>query len=245
LKLKPAENERDAMSDVIIVAGIVVVVLLLSSPFIVFAILRARKRSAEIKRMSTRMGLSFTEFPNRQILDALGQSFELFHRGLTEEFRDYLEGIADSHHLVVFGYSYGVQSYNEDLGGSKSTRTVHQNVAIIELQGKKLPQFQLGQEGLGKKIKGLVGMKDIEISHDEEFSRRFWLTGADSAAIESLFTPEVTGYFRGQQLTKAGIECDGSRILYYKVGRIEPAELQGFLDDAGEVARLFEKQEEY
>lgn len=192
-----------------------------------------------MKKMASRLGLSFTEKPDRRMLDSLGQSFELFNKGDRRgEFRNFLEGIVDGHHAIVFDYGYVIDAVD-------TNKSINHTAAIIELKAEELPRFQLGQEDLGKKIKGLVGIHDIKIGHDEEFSRRFWLTGTDSPAIEALFVPEVTGYFRSADMKKAAIESDGGRILYYQVGRVAPEKLQAFLNRTGEVAQLFEKPAEY
>ncbi|MHB0914945.1 MAG: hypothetical protein ACYC4M_04575 [Thermoleophilia bacterium] len=215
---------------------ITAVIILFIAVLIPILVMRMRKRSAAIKNMASRMGFSFTQNPDRKMLDALAQSFELFNKGSHGEFRNFLEGSADGRHVSLFDYSYSTIS---DSYETSTTKTYVHTAAVIDLKGKELPRFQLGHEGLRKKIKGLVGTRDIKIGHDEEFSRRFWLTGADNAAIEAIFNPEITSYFRREADKNTAVESDGSRILYYQVGRVDPKGLQDFLNRTEEMARLF------
>lgn len=193
------------------------------------------KRSAHLQKMAAGLGFSFNKRPDRSLIDALADSFLLFNLGdRSGEFRNLMEGEIDGHRAVIFDYGYAREIGDE-------IKNVNHTVAMMD-SDHHMPAFVLRHEGLGDKFRCLVRAHDIELAHDPDFSRNCWLAGPEPEEIKRFFDPDTTRRFRDRdRLRGKAIESDGSRLLFYHVGHVSPEELCDFVEQSGEMARLFDR----
>lgn len=64
------------------------------------------------------------------------------------------------------------------------------------LPGASMPRFKLRPEGFFDSVAGLVGVRDIDLGHDPEFSILYHLSGEDGRSVSELFSPTLTRSLR-------------------------------------------------
>jgi hypothetical protein len=81
-----------------------------------------------------------------------------------------------------------------------------------------IPKFTLDREGFFEKVSVFAGFKDIPIKNHSDFSKRFYLRGEDSFAIQKFFTYKLVLFFESNPYYH--IESNGESILIYSKERI-------------------------
>jgi len=76
-----------------------------------------------------------------------------------------------------------------------------------------IPGFTLDQEGFLEKVSAFAGFKDIPIENHSDFSRRFYLRGKDSVAIQNFFTDNLVLFFESNPYYH--VESNGTSVLVY------------------------------
>ncbi|MGB5498187.1 MAG: SulP family inorganic anion transporter [Maribacter sp.] len=83
---------------------------------------------------------------------------------------------------------------------------------------RDIPVFTLDKEGLLDFKYGLAGFKDIAIDHHPDFNKRFFLSGENIDAIQSLFNDELILFLESHPYYH--IESNGSSLLILKKERL-------------------------
>ncbi|WP_044401153.1 SulP family inorganic anion transporter [Lacinutrix sp. Hel_I_90] len=78
---------------------------------------------------------------------------------------------------------------------------------------KDIPEFTLDREGFLEKVYAFAGFKDIPIENHSDFSRRFYLLGEDTQAIQTFFTDEITHFFESNPYYH--VESNGNDLLIF------------------------------
>ena len=81
-----------------------------------------------------------------------------------------------------------------------------------------IPGFTLDQEGFLEKVSAFAGFKDIAIENHSDFSRRFYLRGKDSVAIQNFFTDNLVLFFESNPYYH--VESNGTSVLVYSKERV-------------------------
>jgi len=81
-----------------------------------------------------------------------------------------------------------------------------------------IPGFTLDQEGFLEKVSAFAGFKDIAIENHSDFSKRFYLRGEDSVAIQSFFTDNLVLFFESNPYYH--VESNGTSVLVYSKERV-------------------------
>jgi MFS superfamily sulfate permease-like transporter len=81
-----------------------------------------------------------------------------------------------------------------------------------------IPGFTLDQEGFLEKVSAFAGFKDIPIENHSDFSKRFYLRGEDSVAIQSFFTDNLVLFFESNPYYH--VESNGTSVLVYSKERV-------------------------
>ena len=81
-----------------------------------------------------------------------------------------------------------------------------------------IPGFTLDQEGFLEKVSVFAGFKDIAIKNHSDFSKRFYLRGEDSVAIQRFFTDNLVLFFESNPYYH--VESNGTSVLVYSKERI-------------------------
>ena len=83
---------------------------------------------------------------------------------------------------------------------------------------RELPVFSIYREGLLEIIYHYAGFTDIKIENHPSFSKKFYIKGENSEAIQKLITPEIAEYL----LSNANfhIESNGEALLIFTKERL-------------------------
>ncbi|MGB5818784.1 MAG: SulP family inorganic anion transporter [Saonia sp.] len=102
-------------------------------------------------------------------------------------------------------------------GAFIAREVVKTTVMHIQLN-HEIPIFTLDKEGLLELLYHLAGFKDIHIPNHSDFNRRFYLSGENKYAIQSLFTDEMILFLESNPYYH--VESNGSSLLILKKERL-------------------------
>jgi hypothetical protein len=167
-------------------------------------------RTAGYQAIAEHLCLSFIQEDLDKSLLNQHRTFKLFQRGMAKKVKFIIYG------NTLPGESFQTFEYQYTISTGKSSSTIHQNVFSVSL-AQPLPSFVLRPEGLFEKIGKWFGLKDINFDQYPEFSNQYLLKATREDAIKSLFNDQILGFLNYE--LGWWIECDGTRIIYYKNGK--------------------------
>ena len=135
-------------------------------------------------------------------------SFKHFSTKQIERIYNRLFNTENTFKLFDINYSEGEFIAKEDV----RTTMLHIKLNTI------IPGFTLDQEGFLEKVSVFAGFKDIAIENHSDFSKRFYLRGEDSVAIQSFFTDNLVLFFESNPYYH--VESNGTSVLVYSKERI-------------------------
>jgi hypothetical protein len=191
-----------------------------------------RKRRAALEQFGMEMGFMFSEKPDDALAARLAEiHFNIARLESAARYSNVLLGSAAGGEAIIADRSVG-------RGESNSTAT------IFAFSFKTpLPQFQIYPENALWHLVEKLGYSDIDIDGAPNFSRRFFLHGADEAAVRELFKPEVTQVF--EQLESKNslyINASGSWLVLTRQGRpIRPEQYREILQQAEPIVTAFRR----
>lgn len=199
----------------------------------ILSYMKEKKRREELKKVSALLGFSFTPRPEEDITASF-INLKMFQKGHSRKAYNVLRGKWGSNHWMIFDYKYTT-------GGGKSSSTHTQTIACSMLGNVSLPAFNMGPESIFHRIGDKLGFHDIDFSSHHEFSKKYLLKGNNEEAVRKLFASWILDYFQNRDRI-VSIEADGDRILFYNHGkRINPGNLQSFIEEADQALRMFKK----
>lgn len=167
-------------------------------------------RAPGYQAIAEKLSLPFVAEDKDKSLLNQHKTFKLFQRGISNKIKFILYGNTPlSESFQAFEYQYTIST-------GKSSATIHQNVFSVTLS-MPLPSFILRPEGLFQKIGKWFGLKDINFEQYPEFSDHYLLKAIREEAIRTLFNDQILGFLNYE--LGWWIECNGSRIIYYKNGK--------------------------
>lgn len=191
--------------------------------------LAARRRQRLLSEFAPSIGMDFTPGDNVVVASRLGR-LPLFDQGRARTSSNVLRGTSHGRAVTVFDYHYRT-------GAGKHTHHHRQTVAHVRSEGADLPRLWMRPQGMLDKLASLVGMRDIDFTDDEEFSKRWFLKSDDEEAVRRLFTPRVRGQITADR--SIHVEAAGQDVVVYRAGkRADPGEIQALLEDAFRVTEL-------
>lgn len=120
-------------------------------------------------------------------------------------------------HLIDESEKNSVLDVEFTEGAFIAKQVVKLTVMHIELD-HKIPIFTLDKEGLLKFLYSEEGFRDIPIKSHPDFNRRFYLSGDNKQAIQSLFTDEIILFLESNPYYH--IESNGHALLVFKKERL-------------------------
>lgn len=188
-----------------------------------------KKRIRALEDVAMRNGFSFNKKMDQ---DVRLENFKIFNKGNSKKRSNLMQGTRSGIKWTIFEYKFTT-------GGGKNSSTEKQTVAIAELKNTQLPNFCLGKKNIFHKIGSKFGYKYIDFENNPLFSNNYLLRGEDETAIRKIFNSNILTYLE-QKLTKATIEAEGNKLVYYiPRKRIKPDQFLTFLDDAEKIVRMF------
>ncbi|MFH1589619.1 MAG: hypothetical protein ABIB43_03585 [archaeon] len=192
-----------------------------------------KKRREALRVESVKIGFSFDEKGSGEFLAEM-KTFNSFHKGYNHRIRNVLKGRRGGLNMSIFDYKYTT-------GGGDSSQRYHQTVIKVDMDSP-IPDFYLTKELFFQKINKLFGDKDINFEESPEFSKKFFLSGANEPAVRKLFSPQVRSFFQGLD-SKIIVEAKNNKLIIFKTFKIvKPLELNQFINDYSVIINVFKKE---
>jgi carbonic anhydrase len=134
--------------------------------------------------------------------------FKYFSTKQIERIYNRLFNTENTFKLFDINYSEGEFIAKEDV----RTTMLHIKLNTV------IPGFTLDQEGFLEKVSAFAGFKDIAIENHSDFSRRFYLRGKDTVAIQNFFTDNLVLFFESNPYYH--VESNGASVLVYSKERV-------------------------
>jgi len=218
-------SNGDSGVGLLLLGGFVVVIVGIA----VGGKLAARRRERLLAEFAPSIGMDFTPGSDGVVASRLGR-LPLFDQGRARTSMNVLRGTSHGRAVAVFDYHYKT-------GSGKHTRHHRQTVAHVRSEGSDLPRFWMRPQGMLDKLASLVGMRDIDFTDDEGFSKRWYLKSNDEEAVRRLFTPRVRDQITADR--SIHVEAAGQDVVVYRAGRrADPDEIQALLEDAFRVTEV-------
>ncbi len=167
-----------------------------------------RKRREGMARLGMETGFAFCEKPDSELANELASIQLSAQFGSTARFSNVLRGSRSGCDVAIADRTVGT-------GKNQSTSTMF----AFKLSSP-LPGFTLCHENVFWRVADKVGYTDIDFENAPEFSRRFFLHGADQAAIRAIFTPDVIQAFEQLSLEpNLHAASSGNWLAFYRPGR--------------------------
>jgi hypothetical protein len=215
---------------------LVVIFAMVGVVIVVAAQRQEKERREKVERLARRLGFSYRQ--EGEPLLRLGlPDFQLFSRGRSRRHRSLLQGDRLGASVVISDYQYVT-------GSGRSQSTHRQTVLILESERQRLPAFRLRPEHLGDRLAAKLGFQDIDIPGQPLFSERFRLQGDDEEAIRACFDVAVIDFL----IRHSGFHIEGqggTLLLYRPRRRLPPEEIEAFLEQGLELARLLARTREW
>lgn len=202
----------------VVIAAVVVVGLLLF-----FQYQAHKKKVAAFTALAAGRGWHYTERDR-----GLANRFEgtPFGEGHSRDAKHVLTGTFRDRPLLAFEYSY-----KETRGSGKDRKTVtyHYTVVSIGLPAPK-PTLQVTREGWGRKLLGLVGIRDLQLE-SEAFNKTFHIhTTNDRFAYDVLHPRMMEWMLADQWALSTPFRFERADLLTWAEGPFDPSYVDGYLN---------------
>ncbi|HEV2783672.1 MAG TPA: DUF3137 domain-containing protein [Actinophytocola sp.] len=152
-----------------------------------------------------------------------------FGRGSSRRVRHVLSGQHRGRRVTAFEYSY-----TEGSGDNSTTYTF--TVAALATPAHR-PWLEVKREGLGRKLLGLIGVRDLQLESDE-FNERFHVDTADAKFAYDVLHPRMMEWLIGDRRAADlgwAFRFEQGDLVTWAKGPLEIDKLMGMLDYLGEI----------
>jgi hypothetical protein len=182
-----------------------------------------QKKIAEFTAFAAERGWRYAvrdrSLVNRFLGDPFGQ-------GHSRDAEHVLRGGHRGRQIMAFEYSY-----KETQGSGKDQRTVTYNYTVVALSlPADKPTLQVGREGLGRKLLGLVGVRDLQLE-SEQFNEAFHIkTDNDRFAYDILHPRMMEWMLADQRARAAPFRFERGDLMTWDRGRIDLPKVRWMLE---------------
>jgi hypothetical protein len=182
-----------------------------------------QKKVAEFTAFAAQRGWTYTEKDKRLRDRFLGAPFG---KGHGREARHILRGEHRGRPILIFEYIY---KETQGSGDQQQTQTYRHTVASASLPSPK-PTLQVGREGFGRKILGLVGVRDLQLE-SEQFNETYHIkTDNERFAYDVLHPRMMEWMMADQRALTYGFRFERGDLVVWDREKIELAKVPGMLD---------------
>lgn len=201
--------------------------LLVFAAIIAIVFYSQKRRRDQLRRVADEMGFTFD--PKAEELGSAGcEGLPLLQR-------------AAALSNVLRGYWNGVETIVLDCKVGHGKNASRQTVAAFQLSGRAFPAFELKPETLLQKLGSALGYQDIDFEAYPEFSQNYVLRGTEENAVRRVFSAAVLHFFERER--GWWVEGTGDWLAVYRERRrVGPGKIRSFLEEAGNVSRVFAPQ---
>ena len=203
--------------------GFIIIIVLFIAFFIIFYYAE-KKRQEKLAATAQSMGMEFQKEDTDKAFLELVKTFQIGQTGRSRRVTNIMQASVGGMRTFIMDYYY-------QIGGGKSSSRKDQTLIILEQTDWQWPEFILRPEHFGDKIKSKVGKDDIDFDDSPEFSKRYYLIGAEEENIRQYFSKDMRTYFEAN--LHWHIETQPGRILICRQGRRQkPEEIIVLLKEA-------------
>ncbi|MFL2911325.1 MAG: hypothetical protein ACJZ70_12385 [Limisphaerales bacterium] len=187
------------------------------------------KRTRSLKSKAKELNFPFYTKGDDSLLDKL-KYFYLFSISNRHKIKNMLHQGNDELDIAFFDYSFVIGGGFND--GKPGTGATYATSAVYFCSTKlDLPQFALEPE----KKHQIEDLQDIDFIDYPKFSDKYLLRGNPEESIRKLFNKELIKFFESISELELSVEGGGDQIIIYNQKRIDPKELNKFMDKGMEV----------
>ena len=149
-----------------------------------------------------------------------------FGQGFGKRAEHVLAGSHRGRSLVAFEYTY-----KEQQGSGKNRRTVTYRNTVLALDTPTArPTLEVSREGIGRKLLGLVGVRDLQLE-SEEFNKTFHIrTENDKFAYDVLHPRTMEWMLADQRCRDLPVRFERADLVTWRQGSIDPDSVVWMLD---------------
>jgi hypothetical protein len=149
-----------------------------------------------------------------------------FGKGHGRDAHHILRGEHRGRQILVFEYSY---KETHGSGDNRRTETYHHTVASVYMPAPK-PMLQVGREGLGRKLLGFVGVRDLQLE-SEQFNETFHIkTENDKFAYDILHPRMMEWMLADERALDNGFRFERGDLMMWDEEKIDVAKVDRMLD---------------
>jgi hypothetical protein len=182
-----------------------------------------RRKIAAFTAFAVERGWHYAE-RDRSLVDRfLGEPFGRGHNRTAEHV---LRGEYRGRQITAFEYSYKETRNN---GQEQRTETYTHTVVALSLPSAK-PTLQVGRQGLGRKLLGLVGVRDLQLE-SEQFNDTFHIKTDNDRFAYDVLHPRMMEWMLGdQRALTTSFRFERGDLMTWDRNRMEPPRVQWMLD---------------
>jgi hypothetical protein len=151
---------------------------------------------------------------------------EPFGQGFSQQARHVLAGPYRGHNMIAFDYIYVTESGS---GDNRST-TTHKYAVVSLSMPRRRPMLQLEREGLGRKLMGFVGVRDLQLE-SEEFNKAFLIKAENDRFAYDVLHPRMMQWMLADERTRyLPFRFEGDNLVTWADGTMKLEQLMYFLE---------------
>lgn len=221
----------------VLLCGFAIPILFVASGVWFYGRAAPKHRTKVLKQIADDLGFEFVSQDEiEQLQYRLPLSFNLFHRGRRlGDFKNMGHGMSDNIEVTMFEYSY-----KTGRGGASRRRVRHHNYHVVcfQFDEPQLPTFSMDSRNVWHKIQTMSGNSDIRFEAHPEFTKKYWLNGADERAIRKIFTDDVIKLYEEHET--AHTEALKNAFLYYRrADNVNPEKFRLLIEEGIKVLTMF------
>jgi hypothetical protein len=182
-----------------------------------------KRKVAEFTAFAAQRGWHYRERDDSLTHRYLGTPFG---RGFGQVARHVLAGAHRGRELVAFEYVY-----KEREGSGKNRRTVtYRNTVVVLNTPATRPTLEVSREGIGRRLLGMVGIRDLQLE-SEEFNKSFHIRTEDDKFAYDVLHPRTMEWMLGdQRCHDLPFRFERADLLTWRTGTIDLAAVGWMLD---------------
>jgi hypothetical protein len=155
------------------------------------------------------------------------------HRSDSYVFKNVLRGRYRNREVILFDVDYVI---GQDQNGNDIHREA--SVAAFPCPGRGVPPFEIHPQNLAHKLKNKMVNKDIALEDLPEFSRKYFVQGAEADVVRSFLPGRLLNYLAGLPKASCSIEGGNDWILVY-ANRVPAKRRTAWLDGVMDIVEAF------
>jgi hypothetical protein len=182
-----------------------------------------KRKVAEFTAFAATIGWRYAERDDSLAARFLGTPFG---RGFGRTARHVLAGDHRGREAMAFEYSY-----KEREGSGKNQRIVtYTNTVAAVTTPAARPTLEVGREGIGRRLLGLVGIRDLQLE-SEEFNKAFHIRTEDDKFAYDILHPRTMEWMLAEERCRElPFRFERADLVTWRPGGIDLAEVGRLLD---------------